>query len=108
MEYLALLAQNGSLPPIPAPPTSTPATSTSTPQSVPPPTQGRSFSRPNRGTGGVLSEKQKVSKDITASATKRKSFVDPDAEVQAPSSSEVVATTSRQTKRPKVVKVRVS
>ena len=79
-----------------------PIESTPTLSSVPPPaSQGRSFSRPNRGTGGVLTEKQKISKEITASATKRKSLLDPDVEATL----EIAEGNPRQTKRSKATKV---
>lgn len=102
MEYLAFISQNNplfssfQLP-------STPTTSTPT---LPTPSQGRSFSRPNRGTGGALAEKQKVSKEITASATKRKSLIEVPADGQALPVSEITeALPTRQAKRPKVTKV---
>ena len=101
MEYLALLSQNSSL---------LSALQTSSLSTLPmplPPTQGRSFSRPNRGTGGALAEKQKASKDITASATKRKALVDPDVET-LPSSEATTGTNGRQAKRPKPTRVRIS
>ena len=73
--------------------------------SVPPPaSQGRSFSCPNRGTGGVLTEKQKISKEITASATKRKSLLDPDVEATP----EIAEGNPRQTKHSKATKVCLS
>ena len=104
MEYLTLLSQNStllsslqpaSLPVLQSPPLPTP------PIIPPPPSQGRSFSRPNCGTGGALVEKQKISKEITASATKRKSPLDPDIELTA----EVTDSNTRQTKRPRPTKV---
>ena len=110
MEYLQVLSQNGLLPPmLQPPPSSTPDTSTTQIAPLPPtPTQSRSFSRPNRGTGGVLVEKQKVSKEITAPATKRKSLVDPHIEVEGSSTSAVPGTNNpRQAKRQKVTKVLV-
>ena len=70
--------------------------------SVPPPaSQGRSFSHPNCGMGGVLTKKQKISKEITASATKRKSLLDPDVEATP----EIAEGNPRQTKRSKATKV---
>ena len=109
MEYLAHLAQNDALLSV-LQSASPPTTSTPTLQDVPPPpTQPRSFSRANRGTGGVLAEKQKVSKEITASATKRKSLVEPDVEIQVlPKPVGAVNTNARQAKRQKVAKVRES
>jgi hypothetical protein len=84
MEYLSLLVQNGSFPPppnqtpaLPAPPTSTP--------SMLPPSEGRSFTHVGRGQGGALLDKQKVSKEITASTRKRKSLVEPNVEMLLPS-----------------------
>ena len=81
-EWLAMYLQNGSLhlaAQTPPPPT------TAVPNVSPPPMEGRSFTRPGRGQGGALTEKQRVSKQITASSTKRKSLVDPDLEIQSPS-----------------------
>ena len=104
MEYLTLLSQNSTLLSSLQPP-SLPALQPSplpTPSSVPPPpSQARSFSRPNRGTGGALVEKQRISKEITASATKRKSLLDPDIEPI----SDIVDNNTRQTKRPRATKV---
>lgn len=81
MEYFALLVQNGTFPP---PMAQTPALSaipsTPIPDASPLPTEGRLFTRSGRGQGGALTEKRRVSKQITASATKRKSLVDPDVE----------------------------
>ena len=37
-----------------------------------------------------MTEKQRVSKQITASSTKRKSLVDPDLEIQSPSTSDPI------------------
>ena len=104
MEYLMLLFQNSmlllslqllSLPalqPSPLP----------TPSSVPPPpSQARSFSCPNHGTGAALVEKQKISKEITASAIKCKSLLDPDIEPI----SNIVDNNTRQTKHPRATKV---
>jgi hypothetical protein len=103
LEYLAILSQNNpsllstlQAPSVSSAPTPTP----------PAPSQARSFSRPNRGTGGALVEKQKVSKEIKAAATKRKTLVDAPAEDQtlaAPEHPE--GPTLRQAKRPKVNKV---
>ena len=108
MEMVALLAQNPSLLSVLQPslsalqPPSLPIQSTPIQSSTAPlPPQGRSFSRPNRGMGGVLTEKQKVSKEITASATKRKSPLDPDVEAM----SEIAESNPRQTKRAKATKV---
>ena len=89
MELLSMLVQNGSLPAL-ALPASPTGLSVSPPGVLPPnvsplPAEGRSFNRVGRGQGGALTEKLKVSKQITASATKRKSLVDPDLEVQSPS-----------------------
>lgn len=104
---VALLSQHGLV--VQSPSLSPPAASVPTPPSIPapsPPPQVRNLSRANRGTGGVLAEKMRVSKEITASATKRKSLVEPDAEVQDSSTSEVVEGTSgRPTKRAKGTKV---
>ena len=105
MEYLTLLSQNSTLLSSLQPP-SLPVLQPSplpTPSSVPPPpSQARSFSRPNRGTGGALVEKQKISKEITASATKHKSLLDPDIEPI----SDIVDNNTRQTKHPRATKVR--
>ena len=108
VEYLTLLSQHNSLLSTSQPPSSS-ATLTPTPESVPPPvptpTEGRSFSRANRGTGGALAQKQKVSKEITASATKRKSFVDPHVQAQVPPMPEAADDlNARQAKRRKVNK----
>lgn len=105
MEYLKILSQNGAI--LPALQSSSSSTTPAlAPQSVPPPpTQGRSFSRPNRGKGGVLAEKERVSKEITASATKRKSLVDPDAQTLATLAA-AEPTSARQVKRLKVVEAR--
>ena len=104
MEYLTLLSQNPTLFSSLQPPSlsALQPPSLPTPSIVPPPPpQGRSFSRPNRGTGGALVEKQKISKEITASATKRKSPLDPDIELI----SEVTESSTRQAKRPRPTKV---
>lgn len=117
-EILTQLSQNSrllsmiqSMPP-PAMPTSMPTlapTLAPTLQSIPPPpppTQGCSFSRTNRGMGGVLTEKERVSKEITAPATKCKSLVDPHTEVQVTPTSEVAeGSKTRQTKHQKLGKV---
>ena len=95
MEYISLLVQNGTFPVPPASPSPVPP-------SIPPPAQGRAFTRAGCGTGGELVEKQKVSKQITAPANKRKTLVDPDIETQ-PAVAE--NTDIRQAKRPKTVKV---
>ena len=99
-EYLALLSQNSSL-------LSTLQSSSTVSTPLPPtPTQGRSFSRPGRGTGGALVEKQKALKDVKSPATKRKSLVDPHAEVQVLPAPEVTEDlNTRQPKRPKFNKV---
>ena len=100
MEYLSLLAQNGSLPGLmvqnPAPPVPSPPSNT------------RSFTRAGRGQGGALTQKKEVSKQITAPATKRKSLVDPDLELQSLSTSDPAGKVPSQKpgKRAKVVKVR--
>lgn len=103
MEYFALLSQNSTL----LSTLQTPPPSTTSPPTVPlthAPAQGHLFSRPNRGTGGVLIEKQKVSKEITAPATKHKSLVNPQ-EIQVSPVSEVTEDLNpRQAKRPKVTK----
>ena len=100
-----LLAQNGSLPPfVPAPqhlpPPAMPIlVEPATPM---PPTQGHTFNRLSRGTGGVLLEKQRVSKQITASTKKPKSQLDPGAKIPlSPRSEAAESTGSKQTKRPK-------
>jgi hypothetical protein len=82
---LLTLFQNGTLPLPPAGQTLVPPASPAPPLDVPPPTEGRSFTRLGRGQGGALVEKQKVSKQITTSATKRKALVDPDIESPPPS-----------------------
>ena len=110
MEYLQTLSQNGLLLPLLQPqPPPTPDTSTTTSVSLPSTSaQGRSFSRPNHGTGGVLLEKQKISKEITAPATKRKSLVDLHVEAEGSLMPVVPGTVNpRQTKRQKVTKVKV-
>ena len=95
VEYLAALVQNGSLPlsaliqngSLPVPTTQSPAPP-AVPSTVavdaPPSAEGRSFTRLGRGQGGALAEKQKASKDITASSTKRKLLVDPEIEPEPP------------------------
>ena len=79
-----LFRSNGSLPSIPtSQPPPQPSTSVDVAPDTPtPPVQSRSFTRLGRGTGGELSDKLKVSKQIMASATKRKSQLDPEAEIQ--------------------------
>lgn len=100
-EYLAFLAQTGSRRP-PQPATLIDAT----PNTPTPPTQPRSFDRPGRGTGGALSDKQKVSKQITAPATKRKSALDPDVEIQlSPTSGTAKSSNQKKAKRVKTTKV---
>ena len=86
VEYLAALVQNSSLPLsaliqnglLPVPTTQSPAPP-AVPSTVavdaPPSAEGRSFTRLGRGQGGALAEKQKASKDITASSTKHKLLV---------------------------------
>jgi len=106
MEYLSRLVQTGSLPPLMA---QTPTTPLAPIPEVPPsPTETRSFTRPGRGQGGALTQKLKVSKQITASATKRKSLVDPDVEIQSPSTSDPAekSSSTKPAKRIKTVKVR--
>ena len=104
-EYLALLLQNGSLPPLSAAQPASPSALSPTPR-VPLPTKGRTFSRAGRGTGGVLVEKQKVSRQITAPATKRKSLVDPELETELPLVSDVAESVSvRPAKRARSTKV---
>jgi hypothetical protein len=103
LEYLAFLSQNNPalLSTLQAPSVS--SASTPTP---PAPSQPRSFSRPNRGTGGALVEKQKISKEIKAPATKRKTLVDVPVEDQVlPAPENAEGPTVRQVKRPKTNKV---
>ncbi len=76
-----------------------------TPAKTPPPTQVRNFTRPGRGTGGVLDEKKRTSRDITASTVKRKTLVDSDIEVESPSGSGAGTSTGRNAKRQKSTKV---
>jgi hypothetical protein len=105
LEYLALLSQNNPalLSTLQAPSVS--STSTLGPLT---PSQPRSFSRPNCGTGGALVEKQKISKDIKAPATKRKTLVDAPVEDQAlPAPENAEVPTVRQVKRPKTNKVTI-
>ena len=108
MRYLTLLYQSGTLPPLPVQTPPSP-TASPTPTPTPTPTEARSFSRPGRGKGGALAEKEKVSKQITAPATKRKSLVDPDTKIQ-PSTSGTVSrgTGAGSAKRRKGVKVMCS
>ena len=105
MEYLMLSSQNSTLLSS-LQPSSLPALQPSplpTPSSVPPPpSQTHSFSHPNCGTGGALVEKQKISKEITASATKCKSLLDPDIEPI----SDILDNNTGQTKCPRATKVR--
>jgi len=106
MEYLSMLAQNGSLPGLtaqnPVLPISTPV-----PSLLSPPTNTRSFTRAGRGQGGALAQKKEVSKRITAPATKRKSLIDPDLELQAPSTLDPAGgvLSQKPQKRAKTVKV---
>ena len=116
-EYVALLSRAGSLFPSFLPTTPTPQSAlqplhptmpTPALQSAPQPsrTAGHSFSCPNCGMGGILTEKEKVSKDIRAPATKRKSPVDLPPVVQVLPMSEVTEGPSgRQAKRLRVTKV---
>jgi hypothetical protein len=113
LEYLALFSsQNGSLPPPPVPqPVSQRANVVpALPETpTPAPTAGREFNRPGRGTGGALTQKVKVSKQITASATKRKLFLDADVVGQLPASPEIVeAPNPKKVKRPKTAAAKVS
>ncbi|KAF9789591.1 hypothetical protein BJ322DRAFT_1105454 [Thelephora terrestris] len=107
MEYLAMLSQSGALPfPVPQH-LSQPATSipTTPPTPTPPATEARLFNRAGRGTGGALSEKQKVSKQITAPASKRKSTLDSDAEIElSPSLEAAESANLKQKKRVKTGK----
>ena len=107
MEYLTLLSQNStfllslqpvSLSTLQPPPLPTPSIV------PPPPSQGCSFSCPNRGMGGALVEKQKISKEITASATKHKSPLDPEVELIP----ELTESHTRQMKHPRPTKVRLN
>ena len=110
-EYLAFLVQNGSIPSFPAsqPPQQRAAPLLTTPDTPAPPTQHRFFTWANHGTGGALSDKQKVSKEITASATKHKSQIDPDAETQlSPTSGAAKSSSQKQTKRAKTTAKKVS
>ena len=116
-KYIVLLSRAGSLFPLFLPttpiPQSTlqplhPTTPTPALQSTPQPsrTAGCSFSRPNRGMGGILTEKEKVSKVIRAPATKHTSPVGLPPVVQVPPMLEVTEGPSgRQAKRPRVTKV---
>ena len=89
------------------PPLSVAPTPTMESVALPPtPTQGHSFSHANHGTEGVLAEKEKVLKQITASATKHKSLVDPHVEVNILLVSRVAKTLNlKQAKHPRVSKV---
>lgn len=81
LEYLSILVQNGSLPPLTD---QTPVPPTPPVPGVPPSSKGRSFTRPGRGQGGALVDKQKASREVTAAARKRKSLVESDVEIQPP------------------------
>lgn len=108
-EFLTSLFQNGTLPLPSAGQTPVPPASSTPPPGIPPPAEGRSFTRPGRGEGGVLVQKQKVSKQITTSAIKRKALVDSDVETLPPSTSGSVtksAGTRPSAKRIKTTKVR--
>jgi hypothetical protein len=108
MEYFAMLVQNGSLP-VPTPQPSIPLVAPlSLVPNPTPPTETRSFTRPGRGQGGALAEKEKASKDVTASATKRKSLVDPDIETPPATTSGKTPNTKMRVKRIKVSAVRSS
>lgn len=107
MEYLAALVQNGSIP-LPAPPSPAPLVAPIPAVDTPPPTEGRSFTRPGRGKGGALTSKKKVSKDIMAPATKRKALVDPEIEPQTPSNHPGKSADTKQRKRLKTANVRCS
>ena len=106
MEYFSLLVQNGQFPPStnqtltpPVPPT---------PTLDVPPSESRSFTRVGRGQGGALVDKLKASKEVTAPSRKRKSLVEPDVEVQLPSTpTPIVKNAGKRTttKRPKTTKV---
>lgn len=72
-EYLNYLAQKGIS--VAHPPALAPV------QPDAPPVAAREFTRLGRGTGGALTQKEKVSKEITAPAKKRKALVDPEVEV---------------------------
>lgn len=108
-ECLAFLAQNRSFLSIPTPqPPCPPAASVgTTPDTPTPTTEPRSFTRLGRGVGGALSDKKKVSKQITAPATKRKSQIDPDVEIQLspPTSGAAKSANPKPAKRAKVTKV---
>lgn len=109
LEYLLLLSQSSALSSLPIPhhvsqPTTSIPDTPTTP--TPPPTKARKFDRVGRGTGGALSEKQKVSKQITAPATKRKSTVDPDNEIKlSPSLDAAESSNPKQPKRSRTGKV---
>ena len=112
LELLGLLSQNSTLLtalqsnsiPAPLPSIPAPLPPISTPP-APAEVEGRSFSHVGRGMGGALAQKQKVSKQITASAMKRKSVVDPDTGANVPSIPDVVEETdTRQAKRSKTAK----
>jgi hypothetical protein len=101
------MAQEGLLPasasqPSPVPPATSPIPDpeATTSDDPPPPIQGRLFDRAGRGTGGELAEKQRISREITASATKRKALVDSDIEVQpSPKPADIGGKKVKQAKR---------
>lgn len=99
--YLTYLSQNGSLPPSPATSSLPPAVAAPTPT---PATQGRSFNRLGRGTGGALKAKQLTSQQITAPAIKRKALVDPDPDTP-PTSEPIENANPKSVKRLKTSKV---
>ena len=108
-EFLTSLFQNGAVPLPPAGQTPAPPVSSAPPPDIPPPAEGRSFTRPGRGEGGVLVQNRRVSKQITTSATKRRALVDSDVETPPPSTSGPIvksASTKPPTKRIKTTKVR--
>lgn len=102
---ISSLVQNGSIPLSALQSLITSGTPPAAPVPAKTPPSTRSFTRPGRGTGGVLEEKKKTSKDITASTVKRKTLVDLDVELQPPSEPAVGTSTGRATKRQKSSKV---
>ena len=108
LEYLAQLAQNGTLSsfsiPQHLPPPTTPIPAK--PDIPAPPAQAHTFDRVGHGTGGALLEKQRTLKQITASAKKHKSQLDLDAELLL--SPGLEAAESANLKQPKRPKTKVS
>lgn len=102
LEIMQYLAQGGTLPPLPIP-QPLPQVAAPIPDTPTPPTQARVFNRTGRGTGGALSDKQRVSKEITAPAMKCKSQLEPNVEIQlSPIPEAAESSNKNKAKRPKL------